>query len=746
MIDKVYNNITVGGYRGREALYAMLLQRFVGITKMDVVTYLNNREVHQVMKQAEQRVLQPLRPKHINHWWQLDVLYLRNFARKDRNSTYEYILTVIDIFSKYTWVKPLKSRTLAEITQVMQYIILQNGAPKILHGDNEFRKMGIFELKKFGIESFRFGRAYNSRSQGQVERQNRIIRAYINKYQQDYNVKNWVSICPLIEANINYSKHTTTKRVPFEIYRGYAAPTFGMLEMLDNTLEDTPVNATTLREQDEELSQARANMQLAVAKQINTAADKMIKNDIKKLPAITLGDFVRISVFTKTKYREAKKQGEQIRKYWSKKIFEVQEAKVRGGMPSFKLIHPNTKDVIDRYYTRAELLLIDKEKLVQQRPENQPEIYKFGEQFDLTKYLKENKDAPVLEKPEEIDMQDEEDEEQWEEQDEEPTIIDEPDPEPLGAEMAALQRGYAFGMYYGSNTGTGSSFIQTGVRTFSTGSNISNYNLLLQPHWGNVGIGQPTPLCKLHVSGGSSVSRSYGVYLDSSNIQGGGAASYVIGLLSDNSTASPAFHTFSDRRIKKNIIELQDNEALLKFRQLKPCKYNYIDVVERGSEEVYGFIAQEVKDSLPYASNVLQFNKIIPNIYKLALYNDDVITFDTEHNLDSDGNIKLILSTDKEITCPYTVVDTLTINIDTSNLSNDEQPSNDLVQDDDGNDLAHNIFVYGTEVDDFHTLNKDAIWTTAAAALQEVDRIQQAHAIEIADLSARLLALENNTS
>ena len=52
-------------------------------------------------------------------------------------------------------------------------------------------------------------------------------------------------------------------------------------------------------------------------------------------------DFVRISVFTKTKYREAKKQGEQIRKYWSKKIFEIQEAKVRNGMPSFKLISPD---------------------------------------------------------------------------------------------------------------------------------------------------------------------------------------------------------------------------------------------------------------------------------------------------------------------------------------------------------------------------------------------------------------------
>ena len=63
-------------------------------------------------------------------------------------------------------------------------------------------------------------------------------------------------------------------------------------------------------------------------------------------------------------------------------------------------------------------------------------------------------------------------------------------------------------------------------------------------------------------------------------------------------------------------------------------------------------------------------------------------------------------------------------------------------QDKEGNDLAHNIFVYGTEVDDFHTLNKYAIWTTAAAALQEVDRIQQADAIKIQTLENKCNNLE----
>ena len=220
----------------------------------------------------------------------------------------------------------------------------------------------------------------------------------------------------------------------------------------------------------------------------------------------------------------------------------------------------------------------------------------------------------------------------------------------------------------------------------------------------------------------------------------------------------------SDSRIKNNIEEIKDDQALIKLRQLKPCTYNYIDSINRGTDKVYGFIAQEVEEVLPYAVKQAE-DHYIPNIYKLALYNNNIITFSTHHNLESNGNIKLILYNNTEIKVPYTIIDTLKINIDISELSDDNKPSNDLIQDEDGNDLVNNIFVYGTEVNDFHTLKKDAIWTIATSALQEVDRIQQADAVKIqtletevstlktknteletqlADLLARVTALENN--
>ena len=60
------------------------------------------------------------------------------------------------------------------------------------------------------------------------------------------------------------------------------------------------------------------------------------------------------------------------------------------------------------------------------------------------------------------------------------------------------------------------------------------------------------------------------------------------------------------------------------------------------------------------------------------------------------------------------------------------------------------MFLYGKEVDDFLTIDKNKIFAVAYAALQEVDRIQQTLQEKVATLedtveklSERLAALEN---
>jgi hypothetical protein len=56
--------------------------------------------------------------------------------------------------------------------------------------------------------------------------------------------------------------------------------------------------------------------------------------------------------------------------------------------------------------------------------------------------------------------------------------------------------------------------------------------------------------------------------------------------------------------------------------------------------------------------------------------------------------------------------------------------------------FTHDTLLALQEVNDFVFLKKDAIWTVATSALQEVDRQQQADKVRIADLESRIEALE----
>ena len=55
----------------------------------------------------------------------------------------------------------------------------------------------------------------------------------------------------------------------------------------------------------------------------------------------------------------------------------------------------------------------------------------------------------------------------------------------------------------------------------------------------------------------------------------------------------------------------------------------------------------------------------------------------------------------------------------------------------------NDVFCYGKEVDDFHILTKEKLFTLNFSATQELDRQQQADKIRIADLEAKNTALEN---
>jgi len=174
----------------------------------------------------------------------------------------------------------------------------------------------------------------------------------------------------------------------------------------------------------------------------------------------------------------------------------------------------------------------------------------------------------------------------------------------------------------------------------------------------------------------------------------------------------------SDRRIKKNIQPVSSSLELL--RQLKPVKYQLKDSEDK---EVYGFIAQEVKETMPDATKTQC--RIIPTIYEEATCDKDILTFAHFQTRDlSYDEDKLFdkIKVDEEYVQILEVLDEHRIRVD--------------------KELPEKVFVLGQEVTDFLSIDSHQIFTVATRAVQELDTKVQRLEEENKSLLQRLIRLE----
>ena len=251
---------------------------------------------------------------------------------------------------------------------------------------------------------------------------------------------------------------------------------------------------------------------------------------------------------------------------------------------------------------------------------------------------------------------------------------------------------------------------------------------------GSLYVGNTTKIDgTIYANGGENINQLLDADWDSSQVLTN-TNTYTTSIKAANGIMGKSIMSYSDRRIKKNIIEIEDDFALQKILQVQCKKYNYIDFTN-GTAVVIGFIAQQIKEVIPEAVTIIK--DFVPNIFSAATYSSvtdtsnysynyyssntsnyyssnyyssntyNIITLKNTSNviLNVNDNIKTYDGQYKEVKC------TITSNID-SNIFIIDKPIN-----------TSNLFVYGTEVKDFHSLNKDYIFTMNVSATQELYKL-----------------------
>ena len=139
---------------------------------------------------------------------------------------YRYVVTMIDVFRRFLWLRLLESKSSQFIASELESIYMEHGSPEIIQCDQggKFKKALKLLCDRMNIKLID-SRPRHPQSQGKVERCHRTLRSKmeydLQKMGQDG--VNWAKQFPLYQRILNDDpKEVIAHKTPFEIF--YALP------------------------------------------------------------------------------------------------------------------------------------------------------------------------------------------------------------------------------------------------------------------------------------------------------------------------------------------------------------------------------------------------------------------------------------------------------------------------------------------------------------------------------------------
>ena len=305
----------------------------------------------------------------------------------------------------------------------------------------------------------------------------------------------------------------------------------------------------------------------------------------------------------------------------------------------------------------------------------------------------------------------------------------------------ATNAGYANSANSASSASSASSAGTAGSASY-VNNGIYDGGWRLYNSGGRIGIGTTSPEYPLEVQGSNNPSIN-GWLADGNSFRYSHGWNFPISIRAEKGIRVGADIVWnSDKRIKKNIKNIDGNSALSQIRLIQPKIYNYIDSTTKGDSNVYGFIAQEVKDVILHSTMLSK--DYIPNVYCKGVINDiDISNYIYEISSDNDLSFENVIDNDgnkiihhKIKIYGYDSTEYICSVIDINDSKNIHVKLDKEYIFSNNEEHKYKIFIYGQQIYDFHSLEKNTVWTIATAALKEVDKKQQDDQIRITELES----------
>ena len=206
-----YDPSDPGSYGGLQRL-----QRATGVSVKKLKPILQKNLTYTLHKPVRRRYsTNPTVALGIDHQWAADLADMKNLSKY--NKGYKYLLTVVDVLSKYAWVVPLKNKTGAEQKRGFASIVEEGRKPVQLQTDkgSEFYNKTFQDyLKEQDIHHFS---TQSDTKAAVVERFNRTLKDRLYRVLTANNTLSYLELLPQLVESYNGSIHRSIQMPPEDV-------------------------------------------------------------------------------------------------------------------------------------------------------------------------------------------------------------------------------------------------------------------------------------------------------------------------------------------------------------------------------------------------------------------------------------------------------------------------------------------------------------------------------------------------
>ena len=218
-LDRIYYSPDEeASYAGVTKLFTAAKEKGLKVSRKIIEKYLGKQASYSLHKQARKTFTRnPTVVRGIDHQWQADLADMQSISNE--NDGVKYILTVIDVFSKYAWTIPIKNKGSKEMLNAFQILfkISSPRKPEKLQTDEgtEFLNKDVQKyLKSEGVHHFC---SHSDKKAAVVERFNRTLKTKIWKYFTAQQTYTYINKLADFVKSYNHSVHRSIGMRPKDV-------------------------------------------------------------------------------------------------------------------------------------------------------------------------------------------------------------------------------------------------------------------------------------------------------------------------------------------------------------------------------------------------------------------------------------------------------------------------------------------------------------------------------------------------